>query len=67
MWDDGNFNLSTDTEEMNEKSFLLHIEVSEIQSQIKGVFKATKFELDQETKTQVNCNLDNNNDALTVK
>lgn len=23
MWDDGNFNLSTDTEEINEKRFLL--------------------------------------------
>lgn len=67
MWDDVNFNLSTDTEEINEKSFLLHIEVSEIQNEIKGAFKATAFELDQQTKTQVNCNLDNNNDALTVK
>lgn len=67
MWDDGNFNLSTDAEEINEKGFLLHIEVSEIQSEIKGAFEATVFELDQQTKTQVNCNLDNNNDALTVK
>lgn len=67
MCDDGNFNLSTDTEEINEKSFLLHIEVSEIQSEIKGASEATVFELDQQTKTQVNCNLDNNDDALTVK
>lgn len=29
MQDDGNFNLSTDTEEINEKSFLLHSEVPE--------------------------------------
>lgn len=67
MWDDGNFNLSTDTEEINEKSFLLHTEVSDIQNEIKGAFKGTMFELDQQTKAQVNCNLDNNNDALTVK
>lgn len=29
MPDDGNFNLSTDAEEINEKSFLLHIEAPE--------------------------------------
>lgn len=29
MWDDGNFNLSTDTQEINDKSFSLLIEVSE--------------------------------------